>query len=45
MTELILGTSAERIKLLKTGMYYKDIERLFVKYNGFIIVFSVLFAE
>ena len=35
---LMLETSEERVRLLKKGISGKTIERLYVTYNGFIVV-------
>jgi hypothetical protein len=34
----MLRTRQERVELLKAGIFGKTIERLFIKYNNFIIV-------
>lgn len=34
----MLRTRQERVKLLKAGIFGKTIERLYIKYNNFIIV-------
>lgn len=33
-----LQTSEERVRLLKMGMNGKQIEQLYVKYNGYVVV-------
>ena len=41
----MLRTRQERVKLLKAGIFGKTIERLYIKYNNFIIVGNPIFHE
>lgn len=36
--KLLLGTSEERVRLLKNGITGKTIEQLYIKYNGLKVV-------
>jgi len=38
-----LRTSEERVKLLKAGVYYKDIEKLYLDSNSFKIITGYMF--
>ncbi len=41
----MLRTRQERVELLKAGIFGKTIERLYIKYNNFIIVGNPVFYK
>lgn len=41
----VLETSEERVKLLKAGIYGKDIEKLYLENNGFKIVMGNVLVD
>ncbi len=41
----MLDTSEERVKLLKAGLFGKEIEKLYIKQNNFKIVYTPLLYE
>ena len=45
MTENMLKTSQERVKLLKNGMQRKKIEELYIKYNNLKIIHSPILFD
>ena len=45
MTENMLITSQERVRLLKNGMQGKEIEELYIKYNNIKIIHSPILFD